>query len=193
MKSVFAHLWGEAKAIINHSSIPEDPLHAKNTLYWLLRLCPGADEILRLAAFAHDIERAISDIRVKRKDFPDYDSFKMAHAKNSAKIMAEIIKKYGVSSHDIKDVEYLIIHHEIGGCKRSDLIKDADSLSFFDVNLAFYEQRNKIQEVIERCIWGCKRISPGRKRFLEEIMENKKEVAPFIEEALAKMRISYKE
>jgi len=173
-------LWKEIKTIINHSSIPEDPLHAENTLYWLLRLCPTADKIMQLAAYAHDIERAIPDKRVKREDFFDYNLFKMAHARNSAKIITRIMKRYGICDKDIKEVEYLVLHHETGGCERSDLIKDADSLSFFDVNLIFYAKRNKLQEVMDRCIWGYKRISPNSRKFLDEIIKNKEEVAIFI-------------
>jgi len=179
MNKRFKYLWKELEDIINKSPLPEDPIHAKNTLYWLLRLAPGSDENLKLAAFAHDIERAIPERKIRREDFINYDSFKMAHAMNSAKIIVHIMKKYNMPDKDIRDVEYLVIHHEIGGCKRSDLIKDADSLSFFDTNLIFYAKRNPIKEILRRCIWGYKRISPCRRKFLYEIIRKKKRDYPF--------------
>ncbi len=37
--------------------MPEDPRHAENTLDWLLKLKPDADEALQIAALGHDIER----------------------------------------------------------------------------------------------------------------------------------------
>ncbi len=45
--------------IIKNSLVTEDPIHSKNTLEWLLKLKPDADEALQIAALAHDIERAI--------------------------------------------------------------------------------------------------------------------------------------
>ena len=70
----------------------------KNTLEWLLKLKPDADEALQIAALAHDIERAIEKRKVKRKDYKDYDEFKNAHALNSANISVEITKKCNVST-----------------------------------------------------------------------------------------------
>ena len=179
-------LWKEVESIIRHSSVSEDPLHAKNTLQWLLRLNPHANETMKLAAFAHDIERALPERKVKREDFPDYNAFKLAHARNSAKIIAELMGKYGVCIKDIEEVRYLVAHHETGGCERSDLIRDADSLSFFDVNLAFYAKRNRFQEVVDRCLWGYKRISAKRRKYLYELIENRKEVATFVKNILYK-------
>lgn len=177
-------VWKEVEDIIRRSPVPEDPIHAKNTLYWLLRLYPEADENLKLAAFAHDIERAIPEKKVKREDFPDYDSFKMAHAENSAKIIGQIMKKHNLCDKRIEDIKLLVLRHETGGCKRSNLIKDADALSFFDTNLAFYMKRNTMEDVIHRCIWGYKRLSPDKRRFLYEIIQNKKETKSIIEKAI---------
>jgi hypothetical protein len=49
--------------IIKTSPVPEDPIHSKNTLEWLLWLKPDADEALQIAALGHDIERAIKSMR----------------------------------------------------------------------------------------------------------------------------------
>ena len=61
------------RAIISGSGVPEDPLHAENTLGWLLKLDPGADQALQIAALAHDIERAVEAQKVRREDFKDYN------------------------------------------------------------------------------------------------------------------------
>ena len=79
------------REIVARSRVPEDPRHAENTLAWLLRLAPEADEALQIAALGHDIERAIESRKVRRPDFPDYDAFKAAHAENSARILAEVM------------------------------------------------------------------------------------------------------
>lgn len=58
--------------------MPEDPEHAQNTLEWLLKLKPDADEALQIAALGHDIERAFEDTKVRRDDYRDFDTFKVA-------------------------------------------------------------------------------------------------------------------
>ena len=54
--------------VIKGSSVPEDPIHSKNTLEWLLKLKPDADESLKIAALGHDIERADEKQKVRRQD-----------------------------------------------------------------------------------------------------------------------------
>ena len=78
--------------IIRHSPVPEDPIHSKNTLEWLLKLNPHADDALKIAALGHDIERAIEKRKVRRGDYENYDEFKKAHALNSATIKPANIK-----------------------------------------------------------------------------------------------------
>ena len=77
--------------VIAGSDVPEDPLHSRNTLEWLLRLDPRADPALRIAALGHDIERAVEARKVRRGDFADYDAFKAAHARNSAAMLRGIL------------------------------------------------------------------------------------------------------
>ncbi len=53
-----------------------------------------------------------------------------------------------------------------GGDLRSDLLKDADSLSYFDVNLPLYFERNGWKETHGRCAWGYLRLSPRASSFV---------------------------
>ena len=128
------------RKIIANSSIPEDPLHAENTLEWLLKLDPFADEALQIAALVHDIDRALEN-KVQRSDFNNFDDFKQAHASNSAKFLRTILEQYKVENSIAKEASRLVELHEVGGDPRSDLLKDADSISFFDVNLPYYFKR----------------------------------------------------
>ena len=126
-----------------------------------------------MAAFSHDIERSIPEKKVKRKDFPDYNTFKKAHAKNSAKIIEEIMKRHGACDEVVRDVTSLVELHETGGSERANILKDADSISFFDTNLAFYAKRNSMEDVIERCVWGYKRISPENRGIVIDILNKR--------------------
>ena len=85
------------RGVIAGSHVPEDPRHADNTLEWLLRLAPNADDALQLAALAHDIDRALEATKVKRADFNDYDAFKAAHASNGADILRLLLTECAVS------------------------------------------------------------------------------------------------
>lgn len=157
------------RALIAGSRVPEDPRHADNTLEWLLRLEPDAGDALQLAALAHDIDRAIEGIKVKRADFDDYDAFKAAHARHGAEILRPILDSCGVARDIVDAACRLVEDHEVGGDPSSDLLKDADSISYFDVNLALYYQREGWQETKRRSSWGYRRLSARAKEFVNKI------------------------
>ena len=152
--------------IIKNSLVPEDPIHSKNTLEWLLKLKPDADEALQIAALAHDIERAIEKRKVKRKDYKDYDEFKNAHALNSANISVEIMKECNVSTELTDDVFGLIRLHETGGSRRVNILRGADGISFFHVNHPEYFNRNGKKETEKRWFWGYRRLSEKERKII---------------------------
>ncbi len=118
-------------------------------------------EALRIAALGHDIERAVEARKLRRGDFADYDVFKAAHARNSAAMLGGILRECGVGDQTLtREVQRLVRLHEVGGDLRSDLLKDADSRSYFDVNLPLYYDRHGWQETHRRCVCGYLRLSP---------------------------------
>lgn len=148
------------EAIISLSSVPEDPIHSQSVLRWVVKLKPDAGEALKIAALGHDVERAIESRKVKRENYGDYDEFKAAHACNSARILKEIMRECGVDDPQlIEQVYQLVCRHEVGGDPESDLLKDADAISFFEVNLPFYYERSGREETKRRCQWGYRRLS----------------------------------
>ncbi len=162
--------------VIKGSSVPEDPIHSKNTLEWLLKLMPDAGESLKIAALGHDIERAIEKRKVRRQDYKDYDAFKDVHALNSANVLTEIMKACDIDKKMIDEVFFLIRHHETGGTDQVDILKDADSISYFDVNLPLYFIRNNLKETKRRCLWGYKRLSDQGKKIVAELNYQNKEI-----------------
>ncbi len=157
------------REVIAGSQVPEDPGHADNTLEWLLRLEPDAGEALQLAALAHDIDRAIEETKVRRADFDDYDVFKAAHARNGAEILRPILIACGVARDIVDEACRLVMVHEVGGDPDSDLLKDADSISYFDVNLPLYYQREGWTETRRRSLWGYRRLSARARKIVENI------------------------
>ncbi len=172
------------RRIIAGSRVPEDPRHADNTLEWLLRLEPDADDALQLAALAHDIDRAIEELKVKRTDFDDYDAFKAAHARNGAEILRPILTECGVERHIVDEACRLVEVHEVGGDFRSDLLKDADSISYFDVNLPFYYRREGWNEAKRRSSWGYRRLSPEAKEIVKHIVHEEEAPVRLLREVI---------
>ncbi|HKG53083.1 MAG TPA: DUF4202 family protein [Anaerolineales bacterium] len=159
----------EILQVLSHSGVPEDYEHALHVLKWVNRLKPDADFSLRIASIGHDIERALPEQKVERMNFSAYDDFKRAHAENSAKIVNEILSRYPIAQAVIERVHYLIANHEFG--KEGDLdltiLKDADSLSFFEINLPYYFHREGETETYFRMQWGYARMSESAKQFLK--------------------------
>jgi hypothetical protein len=110
--------------------------HFDRTIYWIEQLKPSADEALKIAAIAHDIERAFrdpskdpaneSDLGFKSNFFLKY------HPKNGAEIIGEFLKKENAPPELIDRVTILIAKHEVGGDEDQNLLKDADSISYFE-------------------------------------------------------------
>jgi hypothetical protein len=156
------------RSAIARSRVPEDRFHAENTREWLLKLNPDADEALRIAALGHDIDRAMESLRVRKTNFSTFDEFKAAHARNSAVILGNILHECGVDPELRDDVCRLVARHETGGDERSDLIKDADSLSFFAVNLPYFAARNDWDTIERRSVWGYARLSPRARELIRD-------------------------
>ena len=172
------------RKVIAGSKVPEDPAHAENTLGWLLKLDPHAAPALQIASLAHDIDRAVDSRKVQRADFEHYDDFKTAHAKNGALILREILKACGVSSEISDEACQLVTHHEFGGDPASDLLKDADSISYFDVNLPQYYRREGWQETLRRSVWGYQRLSERAKKIVQGIQHDNETLNKLLKAAI---------
>ncbi len=172
------------RLVVAGSQVPEDSRHADNTLEWLLRVEPHADDALQLAALAHDIDRAIEELKVERAGFDDYDTFKAAHARNGAEILRPILTECGVERHIVDEACRLVEVHEVGGDFRSDLLKDADSISYFDVNLPFYYRREGWNEAKRRSSWGYRRLSARAKEIVKHIVQEEEAPVRLLREVI---------
>ena len=155
--------------LIVQSPNPEEPFHSINTLEWLLRLEPDADEALQIAALGHDIERAIAERKVAAADFDTFDEYMDAHARNSAEILSEIMKDCGASQQLADEVALLVSRHETGGWDRLDLLVNADVLSFFHVCLPLYFDRKGTEITKKRLVWGYKKLNEESRRLIADI------------------------
>lgn len=110
--------------------------HFERTVYWVKKLHPDANEAILIAAYAHDIERAF---RKKNDNINLTGKKKMQfHQKEGAEIIACFLEDEGAEKKLIKAVKSLILKHEEGGGRGQDILKDADSISFFETNVDFF-------------------------------------------------------
>lgn len=176
----------EIRELLERSPVPEDPIHAENTLKWLLKLEPEADVALEIAALTHDIDRAVPP-RTRREDFEDYDQFKQAHARRGAEIVRDILTCHSVDPGIIEEVCRLVERHEFGGDPRSDLLKEADSISYFETNLPLYYEREGWAETLRRAVWGLRRLSERGRKMVREIRHAKEELNRLLDEAFKQL------
>jgi len=72
----------------------------------------------------------------------------------------------------------------VGSDCRSDLLKDADSISYFDVNLPFYYRREGWNEAKRRSSWGYRRLSAGAKEIVKHIVHEEEALVRLLQEVI---------
>lgn len=145
--------------------------HSFRVVDWIKALKPDADDALIIAGLAHDIERAFQDDKVydvlkeAGKGFTD-EEFLTNHQEKSAKIIAEFLEKNDASDNLTERVKMLVSKHELGGNDDQNLLKDADSLSFFEnninhflTNIIHHSSKESIREKFE---WMYDRITSDK-------------------------------
>ncbi|MDZ4229802.1 MAG: hypothetical protein U1C53_01560, partial [Candidatus Veblenbacteria bacterium] len=92
-----------------------------------------------IAAVSHDIERAFR--KWQPKGFTESKSgfmhkpTVMHHCREGARIVGEFLKNEGAPAPMIRKAAMMIRGHEFGGNKWQNLLKDADSISYFENQL----------------------------------------------------------
>lgn len=168
----------QVKQFIQQSFNPEvngnGKEHFERTIYWVKQLKPDANEPILIAAYAHDTARAFSkqdtEETFKDKEFNDIEILK-EHQEEGARIVADFLQKEGYSEESIKRVYNMIKYHEEGGDAESNLIMDADSISYLEINAVKHIKlvnsldKDKIKRKID---WMYKRISSDKAKVLAE-------------------------
>ncbi len=154
--------------------------HFERTVYWVQQLKPDSDEAILIAAYAHDIARAFrntnSEQTFQTRELNDPEILE-EHQKEGAKIMNEFLQKEGFKKNKIERIANMILKHEIGGDEESDLIKDADSISYLEINAPKHAKKLVAplgKDKVERKIrWMFERISSeNAKRIAEPFYKN---------------------
>ncbi len=148
---------------------PKTPVMPKILLSGSLNLIRRRINPCRLPLLPMILTGLMKPKKIRRKDFSDYEAFKAAHAISSSTILQNILTKCGVERDVADEACRLVEYHETGGDPRTDLLKDADSISFFEVNLPLYYQREDPAETRRRCVWGYQRLSSRMKKVAQSM------------------------
>ena len=142
---------------------------------------------LQIAGLGHDIERSIKELKINRENYTCYDDFKMAHARNSAKVLRELLAQYDLVKIIRDKVVNLVTHHEFGGSPEANILMEADSISYFDVNVQFYFRRNSKSETAFRIMWGYQRLSDEGKAIVRDFSYDDIELETLIRDVVSEV------
>ena len=140
--------------------------YSQRTVFWMKKIYPKADEAMLISAIAHDIERAFRKkeldwIKNSRKGFLDKKHI-ARHQRKSAQIIADFLARKEADKKLIEKIKSLIRNHEFGGTKEWNVLKDADSISFFENNADHFIDKFSAKvgkhKVAEKFDWMFKRI-----------------------------------
>ena len=129
------------KKFIADVSRPDQFRHFERTVYWAKELKPDADEALLIAAISHDAERVLAKENRPPKIEEDFSEslkgeiYLKWHQEKGAELVGNFLEENGAPDETIKKVKHLILKHEVGGDNEQNILKDADSLSFFENNV----------------------------------------------------------
>lgn len=143
-------------------------IHFEETVKWIKKLKPNANNALLIAGYAHDIERAVLKDTVPMKSYQEGlslidNNYLEKHQKDSAKVISSFLKNQQTSKDLVERVFYLVSHHEIGGDEDANTLKDADSLSYFEVNaerhVKWVHMNITKEQIREKMDWMYNRIT----------------------------------
>jgi len=116
--------------------------------------------------------------------FATYDEYKKEHALLSAKIMCDILKKYNFNETTIDKVRHLIENHEVGGEGDVEVLKEADSITFFENSLLHYRRTHTKKETIDKIKFMYNRLNNKVKPMINRIKFKGVESAKLFKEAI---------
>ena len=139
--------------------------HFVRALYWLNQLEPNVDEAVKIAAYSHDTERAICAYDIGAL-LLDPEALRKHQDNGAVEIYNFLLREEANPEFALK-VKNLISKHEDGGTDEQNLIKDADSISYFETNSvkhAGWTDKFSKEEIKAKFDWMYNRISLDKAR-----------------------------
>ena len=110
------------------------------------------------------------------KGFLDIEFLKY-HQKRSAEILSDFLKKNHYPEDKIEKIYKIVLNHEFGGDFDTDILKDADSISFFINNAEHFikvkTKESSSEKVLSKLEWMYNRITNAEaKKIAYKFYEN---------------------
>lgn len=168
--SNFEKLKLEIENIFSTAEFELEGAHSRDTWEWVMKIDKNSDEALQIAALAHDIDRGVKP-KIMRLEGETYDDYKVRHAKRSAEIISKLMIKHGYDIETIRKTTRLVENHEVGGDRETDILMDADSVSFFSCNLEWYfnYKKKNYDETKREIIYKYERASLRARQMIRKI------------------------
>ena len=166
--SNFKKLKSEIEKIFSKAKFKLETAHSLDTLKWVKKIKKDANESLQIAALAHDIDRGFKP-KIERMEGETYGNYKKRHAKRSSQLISKLMAKYDYSKDLIDTTSRLVENHEVGGDIETDILMDADSISFFSCNLEWYFKYKGLDRTKDKIIFMYKRATPRAKQIIKTI------------------------
>ncbi len=181
----FQAIQAEIESILPKSPLDFELVHSRLTLKWAMQIKPSADEALKIAAIAHDIDRAITGITEKDLDnYSKIDKFKQEHADRSAQFISEILQNHQYPIEIIEKVRHLVSRHETGGDEESNVLMSADSLAYFEYNIPSYLNRYGEERTKEKIKFMYNRLAPAAKELIGAINFPDKYISSLVKKSI---------
>jgi len=184
-KGKYQAIISEIEAALPNANWEDELLHGQKALEWLLKFDPNAGDDAKIAALAHDIERAFpleNTLTIHQIEGQEsYAEVKRAHAKRSGKIIAEILEKHKCSQEFIDRVRDFTDKHEEGGGEEADLVRDADSLAYFDAAIDWFFQQSGLENTKNKIDFMFDRASDRAKKAIKSLDYKNPELREYIE------------
>ncbi len=161
-------IYQEIRELLKQSISPTDQEHGPLVHELVLQLKPKASEALQIAALGHDIDRCVPE-RVKAENYASYDEYKEAHAKRSAEILTDLMRKHNFTEYMINTVHDIVSRHEVGGTPDSDVLMEADSIAFFKDTLSWYYNNRGKKKTIKKIRFMYDRLSPRGRKIVKDL------------------------
>lgn len=161
-------LYEKTVEYVNNAFQGKQKAHFERAVFWYEKFLPTFTEAHKIAAYAHDIERAFRDEEKKAPENYLDEDFLKHHQEKGAEIMNSFLKKEGASEELISKVAHLISKHEVGGDEEQNALMDADSVSFMETNAEMFVNKKAgvegYEKVKEKLDWMFNRIKSGQAR-----------------------------
>ena len=185
----FEKIKNEVLETLKRSPFEMENIHAQTVHKWVLKLKPDAGESLQIAALAHDIDRAITGIMEKHlKDYSKINEFKKEHALRSAQFISDIMKKHNYSENEINKVRNLVENHEVGGDEEMNILRDADSIAYFEYNIPVYLKHTNIERTKGKIRFMYKRIPENIQGIVKDLNYQDKKIEALVQEAISEIK-----